>query len=77
MFAEDFSNGSGWTDFDAMTEDTIVDYDSINVKWTPLPLRRTPSPYPTPVLLGDLTVSFPTLVVEGKPFWDSLNISLE
>ena len=77
MFAEDFSNGSGWTDFDAMTEDTILDYDSINVKWTPLPLRRTPSPYPTPVLLGDLTVSFPTLVVEGKPFWDSLNISLE
>ena len=77
MFAEPFSSGSGWTDFDAMTEDTIVDYDSINVKWTPLPLRRTPSPYPIPVLLGDLTVSFPTLVVEGKSFWDSLNIRLD
>ena len=68
MFAEDFSNGSGWTDFDALKEETVVYYYSINVEWTSLPLRRTPSPYPNPVLLSDLTVSFPTLVVEGKPF---------
>ena len=70
MFAEAFSNGSCWTDFDAMTEDTIGDYDSNNVKWMSLPLRRTPSAYPTPVLLGDLTVSFPTFVVDGKYLCD-------
>ena len=77
MFAEAFSNGLGWADFDAMTEDTLGDYDLINVKWTPQPLRRTHSAYPTPVVLGDLSVSFPTLVVEGKCFSDSLNICLE
>ena len=72
MFAETFTQAVGCTCFNSMTEDTIHDYDSIHMTWTPLHGRRPQSTYPTAVLLGALTVTLPTLLIIGETLWTTI-----
>lgn len=62
----------GWTNIDAMAEETLGTNDAINLRWPALPGRRLSTTYPTSVLVRELTVTFPTLVVQGESFWDSI-----
>lgn len=76
MFSETFAQAVSWTCFNSITEDTIQDYDSIHMTWTPLHGRRPQTTYPTAVLLGALTVTLPTLLIIGEHLWNTIENSL-
>lgn len=68
MFVQLLIGTSGWTSFNSTAEETIDNYDSIQMTWTPLTGQRPPTTFPTDVLLGELTVGLPTLLIVGWSF---------
>ena len=77
MFCEDFSRSSGWTFFDEMMENSIATYDAMELTWEPIRGRRPHFPGAPNGVLGELTITLPTLLVVGKELWDSIRVFID
>lgn len=72
-----FTNPSGWTKSDVMTEHYIHEYGSIFMTFSSSHGRHSPTAYPMDVLLGGLTIFVFTLMIFGEAFWMVIDSNLK
>lgn len=58
--------------FNSIREQTIHNDDYINMPWTPLNGGRPPTTFPMHVILGEVKVTFSTLLTVAEAFWMSI-----